>query len=125
MRRYLCPAAMAFAFGIAASPVYADTLTADGITYSLTDSVVNSTTNQFTLTITGINGSSDTEGGRYGVQSFAFNKPANFSTRPRLLPRDSRSIRADLTQAGVMAPEISFAFRALRPLDQRSPPTRP
>jgi hypothetical protein len=76
MRTYLRPAAMVFAFGIAASPVYASTLTADGITYSLTDSAVSPTKDQFTLTITGINGSSDTEKGRFGVESFAFNPPS-------------------------------------------------
>ncbi len=80
MRRYLHPAAMAFAFGIAASPAYASTLTADGITYSLTNSVVNSLTDQFTLTITGINGTADTEKGRFGVESFAFNPPPHFSS---------------------------------------------
>lgn len=50
-------------------------LIADGITYTLTSTVVNSTTESFTLSITGINGASDTEKGRYGVQSFAFSDP--------------------------------------------------
>ena len=36
---------------------------------------MNSTTESFTLGISGINGASDTEKGRYGVQSFAFNNP--------------------------------------------------
>jgi PEP-CTERM motif len=53
----------------------------DGITYTLTETTTGSAlTDQFTLSITGINGPSDTEGGRYGVQSFAFNNPSNFAS---------------------------------------------
>ena len=52
-------------------------LTADGVTYTLTEQLLNSTTADFTLVITGINGPSDTEGGRSGVQSFAFTTPSN------------------------------------------------
>ena len=80
MRIYLIPATIACVVGLASSPVYASTLIADGITYSLTETALNSTTEQSTLGISGINGPSDTEQGRYGVQSFAFNKPANFSS---------------------------------------------
>lgn len=55
-------------------------LIADGITYTLTESTTLDTlTNHFVLSISGINSATDTEGGRYGVQSFAFNQPANFS----------------------------------------------
>ena len=56
-------------------------LVADGITYTLTETATaSSTTDQFMLGISGINGSLDTEGGRYGVQSFAFTQPTNFSS---------------------------------------------
>jgi hypothetical protein len=56
-------------------------LIADGITYTLTETTTASAlTNQFTLSISGINGPSDTEGGRYGVQSFAFNTLSNFAS---------------------------------------------
>jgi hypothetical protein len=65
---------------IAATPVHASTLVADGITYSLTATVINATTDHFTLGISGINGTSDTEKGRFGVKSFAFNTPTNFSS---------------------------------------------
>jgi hypothetical protein len=78
--RYFGFSAIALAVAMSTASVQADTLTADGVTYSLTDQVVNSTTDQFTLTITGINGSSDTEQGRNGVQSFAFTLPSNYST---------------------------------------------
>jgi hypothetical protein len=64
---------------IASAPVYASTLVADGITYSLTASVLSATKDQFTLSISGINGATDTENGRFGVQSFAFNPPTNFA----------------------------------------------
>jgi len=63
---------------VAVLPAYA--LTADGLTYSLTAfNTANPDLDQFTLTISGINGTSDTEGGRYGVFAFAFNKPTGFS----------------------------------------------
>lgn len=74
MLRYIVLLAVAVGF----APVQANTLDVSGITYSLTDQVVSSTTDQFTLTITGINGSSDTEKGRYGVQSFALGLPSNY-----------------------------------------------
>lgn len=57
---------------VAAAPARAQ-LVNNGITYTLTESVVNPTTDDFTLGITGINGTADSEGGRFGVQSFSFN----------------------------------------------------
>jgi hypothetical protein len=55
-------------------------LIADGITYDLQAiSGLNTTTATFNLHITGINGATDTEGGRVGVNDFAFgDHPANF-----------------------------------------------
>ena len=50
---------------------------ADGLTYTLFESTLSPTVDQFTLDITGINGPTDTEGGRYGVQLFAFNQPGS------------------------------------------------
>ena len=58
----------------------AQALTADGLTYSLTAfAAPNSTVADLTLTISGINGASDTEGGRYGVFAIAFNDPSGFA----------------------------------------------
>jgi len=57
---------------MASAPAQAQ-LVADGITYTLTEMVVSPTMDDFTLSITGINGTADTEMGRSGVQSFAFN----------------------------------------------------
>ena len=52
-----------------------------GITYDLqVISGLNDTTAFFNLHISGINGATDTEGGRFGVNDFAFNTPANFSS---------------------------------------------
>jgi hypothetical protein len=75
--RFLGFAAISVAACIASMPAKAS-LVADGVTYSLTETSLTSTTDQFTLDITGINGASDTEKGRYGVQSFALNKPKDF-----------------------------------------------
>lgn len=55
-------------------------VTDQGITYSLTISPVNSIKSNFTLTITGINGWSDDEKGRSGVNAFAFNNLPNLSS---------------------------------------------
>ncbi len=56
-----------------------------GITYDLQAiSNLNTTTATFNLHITGINGATDTEGGRYGVNDFAFTTPANFSSASAL-----------------------------------------
>jgi hypothetical protein len=71
-------AALVALFGVD-SPARA--LTAFGITYDLQGlSGLSTTTAFFNLHITGINGPADTEGGRFGVESFAFNHPANFSS---------------------------------------------
>lgn len=60
-------------------PAYAS-LQADGLTYTLTAfATPNPHVDNLTLTISGINGSSDTEGGRYGVVAFAFNNPTGFA----------------------------------------------
>jgi hypothetical protein len=75
--RFLGFATISVAACIASMPAKAS-LVADGVTYSLTETTLTSTTDQFTLGITGINGGSDTEKGRYGVQSFAFTTPTNF-----------------------------------------------
>ena len=50
-------------------------LIADGVAYTLLESPLSTTEDQFTLEISGINGPSDTEGGRYGVNSLAFTEP--------------------------------------------------
>jgi hypothetical protein len=87
--------ALGAAFGLSlllgTSP--ASALTADGITYTLTaTSSLNATTTSFDLHISGINTASDTEGGRSGVNAFAFTKdgitfssatpPSGFSLSP-------------------------------------------
>ena len=77
--RFLGFAAMSVAACIASMPAKAS-LVADGVTYSLTETTTaNPSTDQFTLGISGINGSSDTEKGRYGVEALAFTTPTNFS----------------------------------------------
>lgn len=61
----------------ACAPSWAS-LVADGLTYTLLQSTISSTEDQFTLDITGINApgpSGDTEGGRFGVSAIAFNQP--------------------------------------------------
>lgn len=54
-------------------------LVADGVTYNLFETPLTPTTAEFDLNITGINGTSDMEGGRSGVESFALTPPSNFS----------------------------------------------
>jgi hypothetical protein len=58
-----------------------------GITYTLTEfHTGNPLTDRFVLGISGVNGPSDTEGGRSGVNAIAFNKPTNFSTAAMITP---------------------------------------
>lgn len=50
-----------------------------GVTYTLTDNgSAGALGEKFTLDITGINGAADTEGGRFGVNAFAFTTPTGF-----------------------------------------------
>jgi hypothetical protein len=64
---------------VATAPAAQASLIADGVTYTLTEASTSSQyVDEFTLSITGINGPLDTEGGRYGVLAFAFNQPSNF-----------------------------------------------
>jgi hypothetical protein len=70
--------AVALAGCIAVLPAHA--LMADGLTYTLTAfATPNPDVANLTLTISGINGASDTEGGRYGVLAIAFNDPSGFA----------------------------------------------
>ena len=81
MRQYkslksLCVATIVGAIALSTGvPAQATALVADGVTYNLLETLISPTEAQFTLDITGINGLTDTEGGRYGVNSLAFNEP--------------------------------------------------
>jgi hypothetical protein len=81
---------------IAAMPAQAS-LIDNGITYTLTETTTaDPQIDLFTLGISGINGPSDTEGGRYGVQSFAFNPPSGFvsATAPAGFTYESGGLNA-------------------------------
>jgi hypothetical protein len=60
------------------TPAMAVTLVADGITYELdlTSVSADGLTGNFTLNISGVNTASDTEGGRTGINGFAFGDPS-------------------------------------------------
>jgi hypothetical protein len=73
-------AVVALLVACAGGPARASSITFNGITYSLTESPLSSTEDQFTLSISGINAPTDTEGGRYGVNSFAFTQPPGLVT---------------------------------------------
>ena len=66
----------------AGTPAWAS-LVADGVTYTLFEFTLSPTVDQFTLDITGINGATDTESGRYGVNSLAFNETPPQGTPPQ------------------------------------------
>ena len=77
LRKFL---ALAIAIAGCAAIHPAQALTADGLTYTLTAfATPNPNVADLTLTISGINGPSDTEGGRYGVFAIAFNDPSAFA----------------------------------------------
>jgi hypothetical protein len=69
-------AAISGALVIFAGAPASASLIADGVTYTLFETSLSPTEDQFTLEITGINGPTDTEGSRYGVNSLAFTEPA-------------------------------------------------
>lgn len=72
--------ALAMAGCLVVLPAYAS-LQADGLTYTLTAfKTPDPNVETINLTIAGINGSSDTEGGRYGVFAIAFNDPTGFAS---------------------------------------------
>ena len=73
-------AAILGAVAIAATTPARASLIADGLTYTLLESTLSPTEDQFTLDVTGINGAKDTELGRYGVNSIAFNEPTGLVT---------------------------------------------
>jgi hypothetical protein len=81
-----------------------------GVTYSLTETSLTSTTDQFKLDITGINGASDTEKGRYGVQSFAFNPSTNFVSA--LAPTGFTYMAGGLDSSGCNGKGSFFCFKA-------------
>jgi hypothetical protein len=71
--KLLATATLSVAACVLATPADA-TLIDQGISYSLTYNGSAS----YTLDITGINSATDTEGGRYGVNAFAFTTPTGF-----------------------------------------------
>jgi len=82
----------------------------DGITYSLTETTLTATSAQFTLGISGINGPSDTEGGRFGVNALAFTQPANFSAAGA--PTGFTSVLGGLNSGGCDMAGNFFCFSA-------------
>jgi hypothetical protein len=70
--------ALAAGLTFAAAPADAATLTAQGITYQLDlTSITNGgLTGNFVLAISGINAATDLEGGRTGINAFAFGDPS-------------------------------------------------
>ncbi len=75
-----CLGALAGLGLLAALPAQAATF--QGVEYILTGEYTTAAHNEasFTLTISGINGAGDLEGGRYGVNAYAFSLPTGFST---------------------------------------------
>ena len=78
MKKLLTCVAVAASLAFTPAPASAAVLIADGITYNLmlTSITDGGLTGNFTLAISGINTASDTEGGRTGINAFAFTDPA-------------------------------------------------
>lgn len=110
--RLTLPAIAAVAF-IAATSVHASTLVAEGVTYNLTGVALTSTTDEFTLAISGINGASDTEKGRAGVNAIAFGYPANFSSAVMITPAAGFDFQTGgLNSSGCDSTGNFFCFKA-------------
>jgi hypothetical protein len=97
-------------------------LIADGVTYTLTESTTGDPlTDRFVLDISGINGASDTEGGRSGVNALAFNTPANFSTAVMIAPPLTYTfILGGLNSSGCSGSGSFYCFEA-----NTAPPSSP
>jgi hypothetical protein len=122
-QRRLGFAALVTALGgvVVATPAHAS-LIADGVTYTLTESTTGDPlTDRFVLDISGVNGASDTEGGRSGVNALAFNEPANFSTALMIAPPSSYTfILGGLNSSGCSGSGNFYCFDA-----NTVPPTSP
>jgi hypothetical protein len=75
-------------------------LVADGLTYTLTETLLDSNTAEFTLTVTGINTASDTEGGRTGLNAVAFTQPTGFVDAQMINPGGFDFINGGLASTG-------------------------
>lgn len=111
--------AVAAAACIGALPAYATscgssgtTVTCEGLSYTLSETVTGSTTDEFTLNISGINTASDTRGGRTGVQSFAFTDPAglNWLDDPITAPSGFSVMAGGLSAGGCNGSGNFFCF---------------
>lgn len=122
MKKHLLYGSLVAALG--AAPMLAPgaaqaALIVNGITYTLVETPTgNPLTDQFTLTITGINGPSDTEGGRSGVGAIAFNEPANFASATA--PAGFTFVGGGLNANGCNSTGNFFCFDAIT-----NPPTSP
>jgi hypothetical protein len=90
-------------------------LIADGITYTLFESVLSPTEDQFTLDITGINSSTDTEGGRYGVNAIAFNDPQSMDVVSATAPPNFTTLIGGLNSSGCSMTGNFYCFMANTP----------
>jgi hypothetical protein len=81
-----------------------------GVTYTLTESFISGTQEQFTLDITGINAAADTEGGRSGVNSIAFTQPANFVSANLTSPTGWTYVPGGLNSTGCDGTGNFFCF---------------
>jgi len=108
----LVPAVGLLGMAIAAAPAQAQ-LVADGVTYTLTETSTAPTTDMFSLSITGINGPTDTELGRYGVQSFAFTTPTGFVSA--IAPSGFTYMTGGLNSAGCNGTGGFFCFLGSTP----------
>lgn len=93
-------------------------LIADGVTYTLSETALTATSAQFDLHITGINGVSDTEGGRSGVNAIAFNPPSNFLSATA--PSGFTTLSGGLNSSGCSGSGNFFCFKAAT-----TPPSTP
>jgi hypothetical protein len=104
--------ALAAALAATAAPAHATPLVAFGITYTLTESTTgNPLTDQFVLGISGINGASDTEGGRASVEAFAFTPPSNFLSASVIAPSGYTFLNGGLSANGCNGNGGFFCFQ--------------
>jgi hypothetical protein len=109
--RVLLKASLVALAALVVSPVQADPVVANGVTYSLSSQLKgNGAVMEFTLWITGINGSADTEKGRAGVEAIAFSKPTGFQSAELIIPPGWTTYNGGLAASGCGGEGDDFCF---------------
>lgn len=101
------------ALGVNANASLVWSVTADGLTYQLTGTSVDSDTWDYVLKITGANTASDTEGGRTFLQDLAFSLPTGYLSAKTLPAPSISASSGGLNASGCNGKGAFFCFAGI------------